>query len=429
MTSSSVVPFGRQFREKYFAFDPKLTPLNHGGYGGSPVEVLEAAAKEHSEFRANPDLYLGFQMEARLEPARAEVAKVLDADPLNIGFVHNGTTAANTILRSLPFRKGDIVIAASTTYGFCAATLEFLESLMGIVAVFVQINYPMTSDEIVGAYAKAIEEASAQGTVKLCFFDTVSSKPSARLPWERLVALCKEHGIPSFVDGAHCVGLLENVSLNTVRPDFFITNLHKWFYAPTPASLIYVDQKHHRTIQSFPISKGYTPQSAVLSPSAEKTLFHTKFGFTGTGDYSNYIAVAKAAQFRREVCGGEHAIISYTYDLAKKAAALFAQELNGQVLVGGGPADPLQIETSMVSVYVPLDEYGIPPSDYATAIPKIESNMIFNHHVYIPFIVYNGRPVIRLCAQVYLELADFEYGLQALKTAIKEYQQEQDRAS
>lgn len=418
------VPFGREFRHKHFGFDPEYIPLNHGSFGASPNLVLAAVAKERDDFRSNPDLYTRYQVEGRLAPAHAEIAKVLDADPLNVAFVTNASIGVNTVLRSLPFKKGDVVVYASTTYAACANTIRFLKELMEIVPVFVKIDYPMSSDEIVDAYAKAIKDAKAQGPVKLGFFDVVSSMPAARLPWERLVALCREQGVLSFVDGAHCIGLLEDVSLNTVRPDFFVTNLHKWFYTPTPASLLYVDQKHHRAVQPFPISGSYIPHDADLSPEAEENLLLEKFKVIGAIDYSHYIAAATAAEFRRDVCGGEHAIISYSWDLARKAADLYAKELNAEILVGGGPEDDLDIRTAMINLYLPFEAYGIPKENYGEACVKLTSNLVHKYKVYVPFSVYNGRPLIRISGQTYLEMADFEDGLKAIKSVIKDYQQD-----
>lgn len=420
--SSAQVPFGRQFRQTYFEFDPAYIPLNHGSFGATPIPVLDAAAAEQRECRANTDLYLRYKMEAKMEPARQKLCEVLDADPLNMVFVANATIGVNTILRSMPLEKGDVVIAASTTYGACANTLRFLEERVGIVPVFIKIKYPMSSDEIVQAYENAIKES--EGPVKFGFFDAVSSMPAARLPWERLVELCKQYNVMSIVDAAHCVGLLPDVSLNTVRPDFFITNIHKWFFTPAPAALMYVDPKHHRSIQTFPISWTYTPEHQELPTGTEKTLLQAKFGFVGTIDYTNYIVAAKAAEFRQEVCGGEHAIIKYNSELASKGAALFAKELNGEVFVGSGPEDTLVTDTSMTNVYLSFAEYDIPVEDYPEAIAELQAQLVQKYNVFIQFSLYNGRPLIRLSGQVYLEMADFEDGVKALKAALKDYQRD-----
>ena len=421
---SNTVPFGRQFRHKYFQFDPEYIPLNHGSFGAAPTEVLEAAAEETRRCRANPDKYLRYELLNRTNPARLEVAKIIDADPKNVVFVQNATVGVNTVLRSIPFKKGDVVISASTTYGACTKTLQFLAQKIGIILVNVTLNYPMSSDQVVEAYYNAILEGKEKGPVVLAFFDAVSSMPACRLPWERLVKLCKDNNIMSFVDAAHCIGLLESISLSRVQPDFFVSNIHKWFFAPAPAALLYVAPQHHRAVHTFPISHTYIPNDGSKIPdSLEETLLEDKFGFIGTADYSNYVVTQKAAEFRREVCGGENAITTYCYDLAKKAADHFAKEFNGEILVGGGKDDPLDIQTSMVNVFLPLvEDFGVPEDDLMEAVNEIQVNLLQKYNVFIPFTVYKGRPLIRLSAQIYVDMQDFEDGAKALKLAIKDYQ-------
>lgn len=423
VTTGSAVPFGREFRKKYFEFDPEFLPLNHGSYGATPIPVIEEQKKEQAAFRRKPDEYLRYTVFEGIEPARKELAKVVDADPENVGFVQNATVGINTVLRSLPFKKGDVVIAANTTYGACANTIKFLAELFEIIPIFVKLDYPLSSDEIVDLYSKAIDEGKTKGPVKLGFFDAISSMPSARLPWERLVQLCKDKGVLSVVDAAHGIGMIENISLRTVRPDFFVTNIHKWFFAPAPAALLYVDPKHHKTIQTLPVSWTYVPQDLELTPNEEAALLNKKFGVIGTADYSTFIVATKAAEFRREVCGGEHAIITYTTDLAKKAGDLYAKELGAELLTGGGP-DDIDIRTALVSLYLPLDKFGIPEEKFADAVAKLPAILVKKYNVFIPVFLYNGRPMIRLSAQVYVELADFEGGLVALKSAINDYKEQ-----
>lgn len=414
------IPFGRQFRKEYFEFDPDYIPLNNGSFGASPKVVREFASAERARQRANADLYFRYDLLDRLAVGRNAVASVVDADPKNLAFVQNATVGVNTVLRSIPFKKGDVVVSASTTYGGCANTLKFLAEKIGIINVLVTLNYPMSSDEVVAEYEQAIEKGKALGEVKMLFFDTVSSMPAARLPWERLVKLSKDNGLLSFVDAAHCIGLVGGISLNTVQPDFFITNMHKWFYVPTPAALLYVDPKHHRAIQTFPISHSYVPNDGSALPvGVQENLLHHKFGFMSTCDYTHYVAAAKAAEFRREVCGGEEAIQKYCYDLAKAAAKLFADELNGEILHGGDATD-LSIATSMINVHIPLE--GVPDSELWLATASIQENLLRKYKVFIPLSVYRSRAFVRLSAETYVEMADFEDGLKALKLAIKDYQ-------
>jgi selenocysteine lyase/cysteine desulfurase len=42
--------------------------------------------------------------------------------------------------------------------------------------------------------------------VRLVMFDTVLTFPGVRMPWERLVEVCREMGVLSLIDGAHGIG-------------------------------------------------------------------------------------------------------------------------------------------------------------------------------------------------------------------------------
>lgn len=60
----------------------------------------------------------------------------------------------------------------------------------------------------------------------MAVFDTVVSAPGVRLPFERLVGVCRERGVLSLVDGAHgagCVGM----DLGGLDADFWVSNCHK----------------------------------------------------------------------------------------------------------------------------------------------------------------------------------------------------------
>lgn len=48
--------FGHAIREKYFAFDPEYTPLNHGSYGAFPTTIrgYQRALQDKIEARSDP---------------------------------------------------------------------------------------------------------------------------------------------------------------------------------------------------------------------------------------------------------------------------------------------------------------------------------------------------------------------------------------
>ncbi|KAF5101231.1 hypothetical protein D0Z03_000625 [Geotrichum reessii] len=434
MSSTPSTPFGKQFREKYFAFDPAYTPLNHGSFGATPKPVLAAVQAEQDEYVANPDKYLLYDLSSKIDPAREVVAGLVNAPSVdNLVFVQNATIGVNTVLRSWRFRPGDVVISASTTYGACYKTLDFLAQQMGIVHERVQLHYPLRDeDEVVELYKATIDaarEKHGRDAVKFLFIDAVSSMPGCRLPWEKLVALARAEGVLSFVDAAHSIGLIENIDLSKNEPDFYVSNLHKWYFTPTPAAFLYVKDQHHDQIQSFPISHSFVPFDTDGGHGTK--LLKEKMSFIGTANYSNHMVVGSARAFRNEVCGGEHAIADYTYKLAAKGAEIFASSVPGvsvfETYTSPTPGSN-STNTSMINLLLthPKLDYTVPVSPERTAeltdiAQTISKSLLNDHNTVFPFFAYDGKILFRLSGQVYLEENDFKKGAEALNAVLNAY--------
>lgn len=61
----------------------------------------------------------------------------------------------------------------------------------------------------------------------ITLFDTVSTFPRVRMPWEALVNLCRDRRTVSLVDGAHGVGYIDLTKVREYKPDFFTRNCYK----------------------------------------------------------------------------------------------------------------------------------------------------------------------------------------------------------
>lgn len=447
---SDSVPFGKQFRLKYFDFDPEYVPLNHGSFGSAPIAVNARRDAENKELRANPDKYFRFTAGSRTATVLKKLWPYLgitsEKTGKNVVFVTNATMGVNTVLRSYPFKKNDVIIRANTTYQACSKTIDFLGDIMGVKSKTVNIEYPVKPSTVVESYAFAIDEAITEvaesnkntdnsGNI-VVLFDTVSSQPGCKLPWKELVQLCKEKNVISIVDGAHGVGLLTDLDLENVRPDFFITNLHKWFFVPAPAALLYVDEKYHPIIQTIPVSHSYvSPTNASkMTGLMRENLLLDKFVFVGTSDYTGYIASEAAIEFREKICGGEENIRGYSYNLAKEAAKLFSTDLGTEIVASGDKNMDDDISTAMVNVYLPSpsgpkDINAIVksgeeiPVDLDFAANELQYAIMENSNVYFPIGIMEGKLYTRLSAQVYLDLDDFKYGLEAFKKEFKEFQE------
>ncbi len=227
LTLGAAPAFGREMR-RLFNFAPTYTPLNHGSYGTFPHSVFDYRQKLLLDYEARPSVYKKFVYPKRLHESRALVAPLLGADVDEVVFVTNATTGVNVVLRNLIYKEGDVVLHFSSIYPACRKTIQSLQESTSLSSREINIVYPLEDEEIIGLFKSAVSELHAEGKrVKLAVFDTIVSGPGVRVPWEGLVAACREQGILSLVDGAHGIGHIDMTHTGRVSPDFLVTNCHK----------------------------------------------------------------------------------------------------------------------------------------------------------------------------------------------------------
>ncbi|GMF49483.1 unnamed protein product [[Candida] boidinii] len=150
------IPFGKQFREEYFPLDKKITAVNHGSFGLPSKPVLEAYDKVFKEDISYPDRFYNKYMALEIENALKDISTVVNTDHENLAFVPNASAGVNTVLRSYPFQKGDKIIITSTIYGATGNTVKFLENRLGIEIVTLDLNYPLSDDDVLKFFSDAI---------------------------------------------------------------------------------------------------------------------------------------------------------------------------------------------------------------------------------------------------------------------------------
>lgn len=177
---------------------------------------------------ARPDPFIRYAYPKLLDESRAALAAFLDAPTDEVVFVQNATTGVNTVLRNLIFHEGDSILYFSTTYGACAKTVEYISETTPAKGLRVTLEYPISDDALVEKFQRVIrdEKEKGAGRVRVAIIDTVVSMPGVRMPFERMVEVCREEGVFSLVDGAHGVGHVA-LSLKELDADFFVSNCHK----------------------------------------------------------------------------------------------------------------------------------------------------------------------------------------------------------
>ncbi|KAI9672558.1 MAG: hypothetical protein M1817_003324 [Caeruleum heppii] len=436
-TSGTRTPFGHEMR-KHFLFDNDYINLNHGSFGTYPVPLRSALREYQSRAEANPDQFIRYTYPRLLTESRIALAELLRALLDEVVLIPNATTGINIVLRNLRFQEGDKILYPWTTYGACTKTVEYICETTPAEGLQIEVKYPIEDDELVekfrAAMRKTREDSQGKERVKVAMFDTVVSMPGVRVPFERLVQVCRDEGVLSLIDGAHGVGHVD-LNLSKLDADFFVSNCHKWLLTPRACAVFHVPLRNQPLIRStLPTSHGFIPRTQSLIPNplppSPKSPFEVSFEFTGTLDNSPYLCLPAALDFRDDVCGGEDAIRTYCTELARTGGALVATILGTEVLEN--PSKTLG-NCFMTNIRLPLPTALLSSAADPQASTKITQHlarrMVDDGRTFIALCEHNGAVWARFSAMVYLDETDFKVGAEVLRGLCEELLQGEEVGS
>lgn len=420
-------PFGKEMA-KHFYFEPEWRNLNHGSFGTVPRAIREKQRKYQDDSEARPDDFIRYTYPRLLDESREALGKLLNVPTDTVVFVPNATTGVNTVLRNLVWNEDgkDEILYFSTIYGACGLTIKYVsEANRGLVQPReITFQYPIEDDELVGLFEKAIETSRVEGKrPRAAVFDIVGSLPGIRVPYEKYITICKKENMYSIVDGAHGIGQVP-LDLSSLDPDFFVSNCHKWLFVPRGSAVFYVPERNQDLMRTtLPTSHGFVPSGPrpfnPLPPST-KSVFVNQFEFVGTIDNTNYLCTAEAIKWRKEVCGGEKAIMDYCSTLSRDGGKAIAKILGTQVMDN---STHTLTDCCLVNVLLPL-EIGTTEIDGFFKVnedTKMEAyqwmlkTLMKDYKTYISIAYLNNKWWARLSGQVYLEMSDFEWAGHTLK--------------
>jgi selenocysteine lyase/cysteine desulfurase len=375
---------------------------------------------------ALPDPFIRYEYPKLLDESREAVAKFINAPVEGVVFMSNATVGANTVFKNIKWNPDgkDVAITFSTVYEACGKAIDFFVDMTegGLSHRQIEVIYPLEDDEIIQMFRDTVKAIEAEGKrARICMFDVVSSRPGLLFPWKQMVKVCKELGILSMVDGAQGVGQVP-LDLTAVDPDFFVSNCHKWMFVPRGCAVFYVPERNHHLLPAtLATSHGYVSTSRVCEtnplPPSGKSRFITNFEFVGTLDNSPYLCVKDAIAWIENVLGGQEALLDYLWNLNKTGSEVVAKALGTHVLEN--KAGTLT-NNAMGNVALPIwvEEKGAGAKDSDVVLSKEEWNKAFNwmlvtmkdeYKTFLSMFVHDGRFWVRISAQVYLELDDYEW--------------------
>ncbi|KAI0635825.1 PLP-dependent transferase [Trametes polyzona] len=440
-------PFGHPLK-KYFALDDDYVNLNNGSYGSQPLPVVFAATRLAHEIERNPDKFQRLMFQPILVKTRESVAKIIGAEADEVVVVPNATHALNTVLRNFEWREGDLIINTSTTYGAVSNTIRYLTDRSDQPRpdmVTIPYVFPRTNTEIIDQFRATLrevkqrrsdtaftdvppispgysEDTRGKGNKIVAVIDSIVANPGVLMPWQELVRICREEGVWSVIDAAHSIGQEADINLGEAKPDFWLSNCHKWLFAKRGCAVLYVPKRNQYIIRSsIPTSHEY------VSPHSEAyevvgTNFVKQHEWTGTADTTNYLTVPEAIAFR-EWLGGEKAIYEYTHKLAIDGGKRLSEVLGTRVMDETGEQTatmtdvqlPLPVEKTRGEVYT--------NEQLAEINQFLLRRLLLEWKTYAAHYYHAGGWWCRCSAQVFNEISDFEYLGKAFKAVCKEIEE------
>lgn len=368
--------------------DPSLTYLNHGTVGVVPRKVLAAQQAIRDQIERQPARFLlreladtgevTMRMPPRMRTAAAAVATFVGADPADLAFVDNATTGCNAVLRSFPFGMGDEILVTNHGYGAVTNAARYVAEQSGATLRVIELPFPETTQ---AAVVRTIEGAIGKRT-RLIVVDHVCSGSSLVLPVAEIAARCRARGVATLVDGAHAPGMLA-LDLPALDVDFYIANLHKWAMAPRSCGILWAAPERQAKLHPTVISWGYG-----RGMSAE-------FDLVGTRDPSPWLAAPDGIEFMQSL--GVDAMRAWNHALAWQAAQALTWHWGTKV-----PA-PETMYGSMVTIPLP-ERFG----DTQVRAESLKSALLYEEGIEAQIHAFRGTIWLRVAAQVYNEMSDFE---------------------
>jgi len=367
--------FGRPMRLR-FLLEPGAVFLNHGSFGATPRAVFAAAERWRRRMEANPDRFVRRVLPRALRAAAARLAGFLHAREQDLAFVENATSGVNAVLRSLEFQRGDEILATTHTYNAVRQAIREACRRTGARLVEARIVLPVCDES---SLTVPLERKLGKRT-RLVVLDHVSSPTGLVFPVKRLAALARARGAKVLVDGAHAPGQLA-LDVPSLGVDWYAGNCHKWLFAPKGCGFLWARRSAQAGIHPPVISHGYGMG------------FAAEFDWTGTRDFSSWLAAPDALDFLVEM--NPSRVRAHNHRLAVGAAMRLAAAW-GTTLDG-----PPALHGSLIAI-------RLPEALQRRDAVELMARFLARERIVVAIVSVEGALWARISAQVYNVPQDYD---------------------
>lgn len=344
-----------------------------------------------------PVHFLLRELEGHLDRARARLGEFVHADPDDLAFLPNATTAVNTVLRSLDLRPGDEILTTDHDYNACHNAIRATTEPAGAHTVTASVPFPVASgDDVIDAI---LERAGPR--TRLAVISHVTSPTALIFPIERIVSELAERGIDTLVDGAHAPGMVP-LDIYRLGAAYYAGNAHKWLCAPKGAGFLHVRRDRQEQVRPLVVSHG------ANSVRTDRSRFRLEFDWLGTHDPTPFLSIPTALDFISTLVPG-----GWPEAMATNRQTALVGRRKLIEAVGQASASPEWMVGSMAVIELPPD---LPPEGSAWALDPLHLHLLQAHAIEAPVYSWPHTPgsgsdrrrLLRISAQLYNQPAEYE---------------------
>lgn len=379
--------FGRAIRREWL-LDPDITYLNHPTVGATPRRVLDAQQAIVHETERQPSRFqlreLTWHAVGQWRPARPRLRVAADAVAAFVGaasddlvFVDNTTTGVNAVLRSFPFEPGDELLISDLCYGGVVNVANYVARERGATLVTARTPDLLRADAIIEAFESAVTPRT-----RVAIVEHIAPETATILPVAEIARRLRARGVAVLVDGAHVPGAIA-LDVPSLGVDWYVANLHKWAFVPRSSGFLWAPPERQVGLHPAVISWGFDQG------------FIAEFDLPGTRDASAHLAAPAALAFLEEL--GTERVFAHNHALVWQACHLLAERWGTtfdtpEVLVGPMATVPLPVQLGTTR----------------EAAGRLRDALLFEDQIEVAVNVRRDQLCVRISAQVYNDLADFE---------------------
>ncbi len=378
--------FGKSIK-KLWLLDGAVTFLNHGSYGATPLEIIEASEQIQRELEREPVSFFADKYFELIRSNAGALASFIGTDSESIVLLNNATTAVNTVLRSLQARpsKRDEILINNHTYPAVKMACRYIADVTGCrIKEIILPDMHLPFDNWIDLYRREIN-----ANTKLVIVDHILYTSGVIAPVKEITDIAHEKNALVLVDGAHAPGMIE-LDINSINADWYTGNCHKWLFAPKGVAFLYTHPEQSK--QTHPLSISYYYGESYTK----------EFDWTGTHNPSSQLVLRQAINFHRRL--GSTRIYNYIHNLVIEARNKTADELNLDIV---SPDEHL-------GALAALELKQLKPAK-ANYVNELRKHFFERYNIEVAFTEFDERIFIRISAQVYNEMKDYDKLIEALK--------------